>query len=54
MTVELFLTKIGRDSLQHAQHFKTWEELFSSRSHEFKRKQVPLKDRKYIMAYDSL
>jgi len=51
MTVELFLKRIGRDCDKHVALFKSWEHLYASRGADLKERQVPLQDRKYILAW---
>jgi hypothetical protein len=51
MTVELLLKKIGRDCVQHLKHFNSWDALFQARGPDMKRLEIPLKDRKYILAW---
>lgn len=49
LTVEEFLTKIGRNAKEHVEAFPTWESLFQTRGPGMKEKGIDVKLRRYIM-----
>lgn len=50
MTVEKFLKTIGRGCEDYAEKFEgSWEKLFSSRTHQLRKMEIPLKQRKWIL-----
>jgi hypothetical protein len=51
MTVEKFLRKIGKNCVEHADKFKSWEELMTLRSYRLKKLGIPLAQRKWILKF---
>lgn len=51
MTVERFLTTIKRGAEEHVDKFQSWDALMTARGHELKAQGVPVKVRKWIMAW---
>eukprot|EP01122_Echinamoeba_exundans_P009626 TRINITY_DN3448_c0_g1_i1.p1 TRINITY_DN3448_c0_g1~~TRINITY_DN3448_c0_g1_i1.p1 ORF type:complete len:204 (+),score=37.87 TRINITY_DN3448_c0_g1_i1:112-723(+) len=52
MTVEKFLNTIGRGCENYAEKFEgNWEKLFSSRTHDLRAMEIPLKQRKWIFLW---
>lgn len=51
MTVEKFLTAIGRNAAEHIDKFESWHDLFSSQRFKMKEKGLNIQDRKYIMKW---
>ncbi|CAN6639781.1 small ribosomal subunit protein mS41 [Trichomonascus vanleenenianus] len=49
--VQTFLTKIGRDSIQHEKHFESWEELMTKPSSALKEAGVEARERRYILQW---
>ena len=48
-TPEEYLYKIGGDTYEHADKFETLEEVFTATSREMKAKEIPVRQRKYIL-----
>lgn len=48
--VETFLKKIGRNTIEFAQHFDSWEKLMTISSQEMKEKGIDTRQRRYILA----
>eukprot|EP01080_Neovahlkampfia_damariscottae_P005028 gene5028-8625_t len=49
LTVESFLEKIGKSCVDHLEHFQSWEDLFTMKSKTMKYKEIPVKQRKWIL-----
>lgn len=49
--VETFLTKIGRNAVEHAENFESWEHLFTLSSADLKEKGIDTRLRRYILAW---
>jgi hypothetical protein len=50
--VSTFLTKIGRNTVQHADKFPTWEEFFKFSTKQFRELGIePARDRRYILRF---
>ena len=51
MTVEKFLTTIGRGVEEHASKFETWEEFVVSRGEDLKDKGIAVRQRRWILSW---
>eukprot|EP01092_Planopodium_desertum_P012795 TRINITY_DN6074_c0_g2_i2.p1 TRINITY_DN6074_c0_g2~~TRINITY_DN6074_c0_g2_i2.p1 ORF type:complete len:209 (+),score=8.66 TRINITY_DN6074_c0_g2_i2:70-627(+) len=51
MTLEKFLKTIGRGAEEHVEKIQTWENLFNWRGKQFRRAEIPIKVRKWIMRW---
>lgn len=51
LTVESFLSKIGRDCFKFKEKFASWEELFTATSSVMKEKGVAIQQRRYILSW---
>src|SRR5690606_12700715 len=50
--VPTFLTKIGRNTIQHADKFPSWEEFFKLSTKQFRELGIePARDRRYILRF---
>ncbi len=49
MTKELFLERIGRECGEYADAFESWEELFTLRGIEMKKRNIPVRQRRWIL-----
>jgi truncated hemoglobin YjbI len=49
-SVEAFLTKIGRNCNEHAQHFPAWHTLFNTSSAKMKELGIDVSQRRYILS----
>lgn len=47
--VETFLTKIGRNSIEHAKHFESWNDLFTKTGQQLKESGIDTRERRYIL-----
>jgi uncharacterized protein YdiU (UPF0061 family) len=51
MTVETFLTAIGKSCVDYKDTFETWEDLFTMKSEIMKLKDIPVTNRKWILRW---
>jgi len=51
ITVESFLKNIGKGCEEHVDKFKSWEDLFSSKSLKLKLKEIPVAQRRWILKW---
>lgn len=49
--VETFLTKIGRNMVQHKEQFESWDSLVQATSTELKNKGIDTRDRRYLLGW---
>lgn len=47
--VQTFLTKIGRNTVEHVEHFPTWSSLFTTKSVKLKELGIDVAQRRYIL-----
>ncbi|CCH43949.1 hypothetical protein BN7_3504 [Wickerhamomyces ciferrii] len=48
-TPEAFLNKIGRNTIEHLEHFPSWHALFNTTSRQMKEKGIDVQSRRYII-----
>jgi len=51
LTVETFLKNIKKDCVDHATKFQSWEELMTLKTAELKKREIPTKQRKWILRW---
>jgi hypothetical protein len=51
LTVETFLEKIGKGCAEHKDKFSSWEDLFTFKSRTLRLKEIPTKQRKWILKW---
>lgn len=49
LTVETFLQAIGKECDQYVNRFSTWEDLFTTKGLVMKMKEIPIKQRRWIL-----
>lgn len=49
--VEAFLTKIGRNMVEHVDQFESWENLMTMTSYEMKNKGIDTRQRRYLLLW---